>query len=244
MFRYKIIIEYDGSEFAGWQKQQHNISVQGAIETAIFSFTRDNVIVYGAGRTDAGVHALGQVAHFDLHRYYSPHVIQSAINHFIKSKISILHVEEAEPHFHARFDAIKKRYIYQIIHRKSPLALMKNKAWLIKDELDIPLMQQASAILIGTHDFSSFRNARCQGKNPIKTINDIQISKTGDMVQLSFEAKSFLHNQVRIMTGTLKDIGIGKINVNQLQYILEQKNRQYACNTAPPYGLYLERIWY
>ena len=245
MARYKITIEYDGSDFFGWQRQNNGPSVQESIEDAIKQFTHQKITVFGAGRTDAGVHATGQVAHFELTQEYALSTIQSAINHFVKPKISILSVEQVSQEFHARFSAKKKRYIYRIANRSSHLAILHKRAWLIKDSIDLQSISEAADILVGKHDFSSFRAAGCQSQNPVKTIDKIELAqKNEDVIDIVFEGKSFLHNQVRIMASALKNVGIGKWDVIKLKQILQAKDRRCSAETAPPYGLYLARIWY
>ena len=245
MVRYKIIIEYDGSDFFGWQRQRNCISVQGTIEHAIKQFTNQKITVFGAGRTDAGVHALEQVAHFDLDTEYDISKIQSAINHFVKPKIAILSVEKMSAAFHARFSVQKKRYIYRIINKSCHSAILHNKAWLIRQNIDLVSISKATNILVGKHDFSSFRAAGCQSKSPIKTIDKIEIlQKDEAVVDIVFEGKSFLHNQVRIMVGALKNIGTRKWDETKLQQVLTARDRRMSAETAPPYGLYLAKIWY
>ena len=245
MVRYKIVIEYDGSGFFGWQRQHNGVSIQETIEDAIEQFTNQKITVFGAGRTDAGVHALGQVAHFDLEHEYDVSRIQNAINHFVKPKIAILSVEKVSVDFHARFSAKRKRYIYRIVNRSCHLAILCKKAWLVREYVDSSLILQATNILVGKHDFSSFRAARCQSKNPIKTVDKIEVlQKDETVIEIIFEGKSFLHNQVRIMVGALKNVGIGKWDGAKLKQVLDAKDRRLSAETAPSYGLYLARIWY
>ena len=244
MSRYKILIEYNGYHFKGWQRQKNGLSIQGSIESAIKKFSNEDVLVYGAGRTDAGVHANGQVAHFELHKEFETNVIKNAINHFVKPYISVLHIEKVTQAFHARFSAVKKRYIYKIINRDSQLALMHNYAWLVKDKINVYHMKEAAQVLLGKHDFTSFRSASCQSVNPVRTIDNINIEIYDELVELQFEGKSFLHNQVRIMTGALKEIGIGKWDSAKLKSVLLAKDRKLGPVTAPPHGLYLNKIWY
>ncbi|WHQ46572.1 MAG: tRNA pseudouridine(38-40) synthase TruA [Candidatus Midichloria sp.] len=245
MFRYKITVEYDGSKFFGWQRQKNCISIQESIENAIEKFAHKEVTVFGAGRTDTGVHAFEQVAHFDLDHDYQLHKIKSAINHFVKPYIAVLDIETVSMDFHARFSARKKRYIYRIVNRNSHLAIMDNKAWLIKEKMDLDIIKKGAMILIGEHDFTSFRAISCQAKNSTKTIDKIDIiEKEGGVIDFIFEGKSFLHNQVRIMAGALKNIGVKKWDCKKLQEVLNVKDRKVGPETAPPYGLYLTKIWY
>lgn len=244
-FRYKIIVEYDGTGLSGWQKQKHSSSVQECIENAINSFTRENVTVYGAGRTDAGVHALGQVAHFDLTKCLEEKATRNAINHFLKPhKISIVDVKHVENSFHARFDAKQKVYTYKILNREAPSPILKNKAWHVKEYLDIDKIQSAANLLIGKYDFSSFRGTSCQAKSPIRTIDYISVCREQDIISISIAGRSFLYNQVRIITGCLRKVGSGKINNEDIKTILLSKNRSNAAETAPEYGLYLSKIFY
>ncbi|MDJ1257041.1 MAG: tRNA pseudouridine(38-40) synthase TruA [Candidatus Midichloria sp.] len=245
MFRYKITVEYDGSKFCGWQRQKNCISIQESIENAIAKFTHNEVTVFGAGRTDAGVHAFEQVAHFDLEQYYQLHKIKSAINHFVKPDIAVLNIEAVSTDFHARFSAKKKRYIYRLVNRDSHLAIMHTKAWLVKEKMDVDSIRKGALILTGKHDFASFRASSCQAKNSVKTIDKIEIIKReGEVIDFIFEGKSFLHNQVRIMAGALKNIGIKKWDCKRLQEVLNAQDRKIGPETAPPYGLYLAKIWY
>jgi len=243
--RFKITIEYDGTNFYGWQKQVDMKSVQGTIEDAIYSFSNQKTLVYGSGRTDAGVHATGQVAHFDLDTDLEAFQIFCAINHFTKTDlISILEIEEVPESFHARFDATIREYEYLIINRSSPPALYINKAWHCKTPLDIEKMKDATSVLIGKHDFTSFRSVKCQSKNPVKTINDIQINKDGELIKIKISAPSFLQNQVRIIVGTLSEVGNGKITKDDVQTALDARDRTKAPFTAPSCGLYLAKVTY
>ncbi len=243
--RYRVLIEYFGIGFKGWQKQKDQSTIQGEIEIAIFRFSNESVEVYGAGRTDAGVHALGQVAHFDLKQEFESHVVQNAINHHLgKNMISILSCETATEDFHARFSAIGKRYRYDILNRKAPAAILKDRVWHIPRELDIENMKAASEYLIGTHDFTSFRNVHCQSKSPIRTIDKITITKNEEIISIEVAGQSFLHNQIRIIVGTLVRVGLGSIIKERVLQILEARDRQQAAETAPPFGLYLLEVMY
>lgn len=246
MRRFKITIEYDGTNFHGWQRQDGFKSVQGTIEEAIKSFSQQETLVYGSGRTDAGVHAKRQVAHFDLNTSMELFEIQKAINHFTKfDLISILDIEEVSSEFHARFDATMREYQYFIINRKATPALYLNKAWHFKPELNIEKMRNASKVLIGKHDFTSFRSVKCQSKNPVRNIKDIKVEELGfNFIKITVTAPSFLQNQVRIIVGSLSDIGIGKITKDDLQTILDAKDRTKAPFTAPSCGLYLSNVTY
>lgn len=241
--RYKITIEYDGTNFAGWQKQNHENSIQQTIERAIYKFSQQKVTLYGSGRTDAGVHAIAQVAHFDLIKEFDCFKVQNAINHHLKkSTISITQVVVVDESFHARFSAIKRYYKYRIINRKSPLALDKLRAWCVFQQLNVDNMKLAAKALIGTHNFNSFRSTNCQAKNPIKTIDTIEIINTNELIEIYVSARSFLHNQVRIIVGTLKEVGINQhLDISN---ILHAQDRTSAGITAPPHGLYLIQVDY
>lgn len=241
--RYKLLIEYAGTRYYGWQKQKHHPNtIQEKVETAIYQFSRQAVEVFGSGRTDTGVHALGQVAHFDLDlskKTYTTEKIQAAINaHLIDEQIAILKVEEAKPDFHARFDAVQRRYEYHILNRKAPPTYNKDIITHIPYPLLLNPMQEAAKLLIGTHDLSSFRAADCQANSPVKTIDEICISQKGAQITIFVAAKSFLYNQIRNMAGTLIKIGAGKWPVEKMQTILEAKDRCVAGPTAPPNGLF------
>ncbi|MFN7038918.1 MAG: tRNA pseudouridine(38-40) synthase TruA [Alphaproteobacteria bacterium] len=244
MHRYKITIEYDGSNFAGWQKQINACSVQSNIEEAIYSFSKEQVTIYAAGRTDAGVHATGQVAHFELSRKWDTYIIERALNHFVKPHISIIKCEEVDNDFHARFSAKERWYKYIIINRNAHLALMQNRAWHLRDELDIELMQKAANFLLGKHDFTSFRTIMCQAKSPIRTINEIKIERVDEYINIYLKAPSFLHHMVRNIVGTLKFVGNGKWTPEYVEHILKACDRSIAGPTAPACGLYLTNVIY
>jgi len=243
--RYKIQLEYDGTSFVGWQFQKNGLSIQEVLQKAIFSFSEEKVLVTGAGRTDSGVHALGQVAHFDLKKIIEKRKILSAINKHINNKpITVLKINKANKKFHARFDAKKRTYQYIIINRQSPLALQKNKAWHIRKKLDISNMKKGAKLLLGTHDFSTFRSSSCGAKSPIKTMEKISIKKNMDTITLKFISKSFLQQQVRSMVGCIKYLGDGKWNINNFNKSFKSKNRLKCAPPAPACGLYLSKIVY
>jgi tRNA pseudouridine38-40 synthase len=249
--RYKIEIEYDGSYFHGWQRQYHPVTgelktVQGVIESALFKITGKKILVEGAGRTDTGVHAVGQTAHFDLdqNKLTTARLID-ALNFYIReSGASILKITEVSSDFHARFSATFRTYQYHIINRRSPLSLDKSRAWQVIPYLDIGLMQDAAKELLGHQDFSAFRAAECQGKTPFKTLNIFNIEEKDVRIITTIQARSFLHHQVRIMIGTLKLIGEGKWTKDDLIRIRESKQRTLAGPTAPAHGLYLVKVSY
>ncbi len=245
MYRYKITIEYDGSGFCGWQMQEGEPSVQESIATAVYKLCGEETAIYGAGRTDAGVHALGQVAHFDTVKEYPEYTVRDALNFYLqRSGISLLKAERVPDTFHARFSAKERSYIYRILNRRAPSVLAKNRVWHIALPLDINLMSEGAQKLIGKHDFSSFRAAECQAKSPIKTLDEITFSQEDEEIKMYIRARSFLHNQVRIIAGTLVQAGLGKLTPEEVEKILADKDRTKAGPTAPPYGLYLYQIKY
>ena len=245
MQRYKIKIEYEGTPFVGWQFQKNGQSVQEVLQKAIFNFSKEKVVVTGAGRTDSGVHALAQVAHFDLKKKIKNKNILPAINQNIGSKpVTVLKINRTNNKFHARFDAKKRTYQYIIINRQSPLALQKNKAWHIRKKLDLKIMKKGSKMLLGTHDFSTFRASSCGAKSPIKTMEKISIKKNKEKITLKFTSKSFLQQQVRSMVGCIKYLGEGKWNLNTFKNSLKSKNRAKCAPPAPACGLYLAKIKY
>lgn len=246
--RYKITIEYDGTELLGWQKQLDGNSVQGFLEKAIFAFSKQNVEVCGAGRTDAGVHAYAQVAHFDLNHIMMTELrLREAINAHLRkfnAPVSVVYVEAVDDDFHARFSATGRSYIYRITNRRPPLVLDKYRSWWVYVPLNVQKMQEGAKYFIGHHDFSSFRAAQCQANSPIKTLDRFEITQDGENITCLIEARSFLHHQVRNMVGTLKMIGHGALQPQDIVAILEAKNRSKAGVTAPAHGLYLNKIIY
>ena len=245
MQRYKIKIEYEGTSFVGWQFQKNGQSIQEVLQKAIFNFSNEKVIVTGAGRTDSGVHALAQTAHFDLKKKMQKKNILSAINQNIgKKPVTILKVNKANKNFHARYDAKRRTYQYLIINRQSPLALQKNKAWHIRKRLDLLSMKKGAKLLLGTHDFSTFRASSCGAKSPIKTMEKISIKKNKDKITLQFTSKSFLQQQVRSMVGCLKYLGESKWNLKDFVKSFKSKNRLKCAPPAPACGLYLMKIEY
>ena len=245
MQRYKIKIEYEGTPFVGWQFQKNGRSIQEVLQKAIFNFSKERVVVIGAGRTDSGVHALAQVAHFDLKKKIKKSNLLPAINQNIGNKpVTILKINKINKKFHARHDAKKRTYQYLIINRQSPLALQKNKAWHIRKKLDVKAMIKGAKLLLGTHDFSTFRAASCGAKSPIKTIEKILIKKNKDKITLQFTSRSFLQQQVRSMVGCLKYLGEGKWNLNDFKNSFKSVNRSKCAPPAPACGLYLKNINY
>ena len=245
MQRYKIKIEYEGTPFVGWQFQKNGQSVQEVLQRAIFNFSKEKVVVTGAGRTDSGVHALAQVAHFDLKKKIKRKNLLPAINQNIGNKpITVLKINKANKKFHARFDAKKRTYKYTIINRQSPLALQKNKAWHIRKKLDVKAMKKGARLLLGTHDFSTFRASSCGAKSPIKTMEKISIKQNKEKITLKFTSKSFLQQQVRSMVGCIKYLGEGKWSLDTFKNSFKSKNRAKCAPPAPACGLYLAKIKY
>ena len=245
MQRYKIKIEYEGTPFVGWQFQKNGQSVQEVLQKAIFNFSKENVTVTGAGRTDSGVHALAQVAHFDLKKKIQKKNLLPAINQNISNKsVTVLKINKVNKNFHARHDAQKRTYEYLIVNRQSPLTLQKNKAWHIRKKLDIKAMKKGAKLLLGTHDFSTYRAASCGAKSPVKTMEKILIKKNKDKISLQFTSRSFLQQQVRSMVGCIKYLGEGKWNIEAFQKVFKSKKRSKCAPPAPACGLYLKNIFY
>ncbi len=245
MPRYRLTLEYDGGPFAGWQRQDNGPSVQGALEEAIFKLSGESVTVTGAGRTDAGVHAFGQVAHFDLAKEFPPDTIRDALNHHLRpAPIAVLDAAVATEDFHARFSATARHYLYRILCRRSPPALERGRVWHIVRELDAEAMHAAAQTLIGQHDFTTFRAAECQAKSPLKTLDRLDVARAGEEIHINASARSFLHHQVRSMAGTLKLVGEGKWKPREVASALAAKDRARCGPVAPPEGLYLVRADY
>ena len=245
MQRYKIKIEYEGTPFVGWQFQKNGQSVQEVLQKAIFNFSKEKVVVTGAGRTDSGVHALAQVAHFDLKKKIRSKNILPAINQNIGNKpVTVLKINRTNNKFHARFDAKKRTYQYIIINRQSPLALQKNKAWHIRKKLDLKIMKKGGKMLLGTHDFSTFRASNCYSKSPIRTIKKINIKRINKKIVIQFKSKSFLRNQVRSMVGCLKYLGEKKWSLKKFTEVFKSKKRTLCAPPAPSHGLFLEKVIY
>jgi len=245
MSRYKLIIEYDGAPFWGWQWQDNGPSVQGCLKHAATKLNGSVVEVIGAGRTDSGVHALGQVAHLDLDKNLPTGTVRDAINqHLRPHPIAVLSCEEVGPDFHARFSATKRHYIYRIINRRPPLTLDKGKIWRVGTKLDVDAMHAAGQCLVGEHDFTTFRDVRCQSKSPIKTLDKITVRQVADEIELTCSARSFLHRQVRSITGSLAEIGRGNWTERDLIAALKARDRAACAVVAPADGLYLERVDY
>lgn len=245
MPRYRLLIEYDGRPYNGFQAQASQPSVQGALEAAVKAFCGQAVRVAAAGRTDTGVHATGQVVHVDLERDWPAQTVMNAMNaHLTRESVSVLDASIAPEGWHARFSANERRYLYRILNRRAPPALDKGKVWHMKKDLDADAMHAAAQALVGLHDFTTFRDMACQAKSPVKTLDVARISRVGDEVHLVFEARSFLHRQVRSMTGTLVEVGVGRWTADDLKAALEAKDRTACGPVAPSDGLYLTGVGY
>ncbi len=249
MPRYALLIEYDGRPFSGWQRQPDRPSVQGALERAVARIDAGAPAVTGAGRTDAGVHAAGQVAHLDLARDWEPFRLAGALNaHLRPDPVAVLAAAPAAPGFHARFSAIRRDYRYAIVARRAPLALARGRAWRVGRDLDVAAMRVGAAHLIGRHDFTTFRSVMCQAKSPVKTLDLIEIaeeaSPAGQVVTFRLRARSFLHNQVRSIVGTLERVGVGSWAPDQVAAALAARDRAACGPVAPPSGLCLDAVAY
>ena len=245
MPRYKLTIEYDGAGFAGWQRQMNGLSVQEALETAITRFCGERAPVHGAGRTDAGVHALGQTGHLDLVKAAPPEVLRSAVNHHLRpAAITVLAAEPAPADFDARLSATCRIYLYRILNRRAPPALERGRVWHVAPPLDVAAMREGARHLIGHHDFSTFRDSLCQAKSPLKTLDALELRRAGDEIHIEARARSFLHRQVRNMAGTLKLVGLGRWHSDDVARALAARDRRAGGPTAPPEGLYLVEVRY
>jgi tRNA pseudouridine38-40 synthase len=243
--RYKLTIEYNGAGFAGWQRQVNGLSVQEALETAITRFCGERVPVRGAGRTDAGVHALGQAAHLDLTRAVPAEVLRSAVNHHLRpAAISVLDAAPAPEDFDARLSASSRVYLYRILNRRAPPALERGRVWQVAPPLDVAAMREGARHLIGHHDFSTFRDSLCQAKSPLKTLDALDLRRVGDEIHIEARARSFLHRQVRNMAGTLKLVGLGRWHPDDVARAVAARDRRAGGPTAPPEGLYLVEVRY
>jgi tRNA pseudouridine38-40 synthase len=245
MPRYKLTIEYDGTHFNGWQSQADRRAVQDALSAAIEGFCGEKVTVFGAGRTDSGVHALGQVAHIDLEKEAPPDKLRDAVNYHLKPHaVAVLAAEKVGADFDARFSARRRHYSYRIINRRAPLTVDKDRAWLVHAPLDAGAMHEAGQVLIGKHDFTTFRSAHCQAKSPVKTMDEVSVSRYGEEIEIVCRARSFLHNQVRSIVGSLKQVGEGRWSAADMRRALEAADRAACGPVAPPQGLYLFQVDY
>jgi tRNA pseudouridine38-40 synthase len=245
MPRYRLTIEYNGGPFVGWQRQDNGASVQGALEDAIEKLSAARVTVTGAGRTDAGVHAWGQVAHFDLEKTFEPGKIRDALNHYLRpAPVVVLEAALMGEDFHARFSATARHYLYRILNRRGPPALEQGRVWHVSPKLDAEAMHHAAQSLVGQHDFTTFRAAECQAQSPVKTLDCLDVSQRADEIHIEASARSFLHHQIRSFAGSLKLVGEGKWQSRDLAAALAAKDRAQCGPVAPPDGLYLVRVDY
>jgi tRNA pseudouridine38-40 synthase len=243
--RYRLTLEYHGGPFVGWQRQENGPSVQGVVEAALRALEPEAPAIAGAGRTDAGVHATGQVAHCDLARDWAPFRLAEALNWHLKpAPVAVLAAERVADDFHARFSATGRRYLYRILCRRAPLTLEKGLAWRVGHELDAAAMQAAADLLVGRHDFTTFRSAQCQAASPVKTLDGFRIERAGQEIRFHLAARSFLHNQVRSLVGTLERVGAGKWPVARVAEALAARDRAACGPVAPPQGLYLTGVSY
>ena len=239
MTRWRLTVEYDGAPFFGWQRQSNGPSVQGAIEAAIAQMTGEAVTVHGAGRTDAGVHALAMEAHADIEKSMTEHRLREGLNALLRpAPVSALAVTKVADDWHARFSCSGRRYLYRILNRRAPPAIERGKVWSIAAPLDISAMTEAAEVLVGTHDFTTFRSVHCQSASPIKTLDVLTVERVGEEVRIHAEARSFLHHQVRSMVGCLAMVGRGQWSVSDMREALEAKDRTALGLNAPPEGLY------
>jgi tRNA pseudouridine38-40 synthase len=245
MPRYRLVIEYHGQPFVGWQIQANGPSVQGVLMAAVAAFSGEQVTVHGAGRTDAGVHALGQVAHFDLVRQWRSDRVRDALNaHLRPHPIAVLDVEAVAESFDARFSAIRRHYLYRIVNRRADLALERGRAWRVPARLDAAAMQEAAQRLVGRHDFTTFRSAECQARSAQKTLDRLAVDRRGEEIHVTASARSFLHHQVRSMVGSLVCVGTRKWRVDDMAAALAARSRSACGAVAPPEGLYLVKVDY
>lgn len=245
MPRYLLTIEYDGGPFVGWQRQDNGLSVQEVMERAADALEEGRHEVYGAGRTDSGVHALAMTAHVDFAKDWPADVVRDALNHHLRPHpVSVLSAQIVKDDTHARFSAVKRGYVYRIIDRRAPLALDAGKAWQVRVPLDVDAMNIAAQSLVGTHDFTTFRDAQCQADSPVKSIGQISVERRGELIELKVEAISFLHRQIRSITGSLVEVGRGRWSVEDFRDALEAADRTRCGPVAPPDGLYLAFVDY
>jgi tRNA pseudouridine38-40 synthase len=245
MPRFKLTLEYDGAPFVGWQRQENGLSVQEALEGAIFAMTGERSTAHGAGRTDAGVHALGQVAHVELERDWDPFRLSEGLNALLQPHpVAILGAERAGSDFDARRSASARHYLYRIVNRRAPLTLERGRAWRVKPRLDVEAMHEAARVLIGKHDFSTFRDSQCQANSPIRTLDRLEVRRVGDDVLFEASARSFLHRQVRSMVGSLVEVGAKRWTADEFKAAFKAADRARCGQVAPACGLYLARVDY
>lgn len=258
MQRYRLILEYEGSGYAGWQRQDDRLTVQGELEKAVRRFCGADVTVHGAGRTDAGVHATAQAAHVDLPTAHEAFRVMQGLNYYLfnhidaegrpqpndGNRIAVIRAQKVSETFHARFSATRRHYLYRIINRRPRLSLEAGRAWHVAEALDAEKMHRAAQILVGHHDFSSFRDTMCQSKSPEKTLEKLEVKRHGEEIRVTARARSFLHHQVRIMVGTLALAGKGRWSPEDVKAALDARDRKAGGPTAPPDGLYLTGVEY
>ena len=247
MPRFRMTVEYDGTSYVGWQMQENGHSVQAALQNGIRSLTGETVSVRGAGRTDSGVHAMGQVIHADLSRNWQPYTLRNALNAHLGmagEKVAVLDVRAVGDDFDARFSALNRHYLYRIITRPAPLALEAKRAWWVPKDLDHDAMHAAAQMLVGHHDFTTFRSAHCQAKSPMRTLDRLDVTREGSLIEIRASAQSFLHNQIRSFAGTLKLAGEGKMTPHDVRGALEARDRKACGPVAPPEGLYFMQVDY
>lgn len=245
MPRFALRLEYDGTPFSGWQRQSVDVSVQAALEDAVFKFSGEHVTIRGAGRTDSGVHALGQVAHFDLVKAFEPHRVREAINfHLRPHPVAVLACAEVSDDFDARFSALQRSYLFRLLTRRAPPVLDQNRVWWLPGSLDADAMGKAARVFIGHHDFTTFRATQCQSPTPMKTLERFDVTRIGDEIHCTVASRSFLHNQVRSMVGSLKHVGEGKWTRDDLADALAARDRKACGVVAPATGLYLVEVIY
>jgi tRNA pseudouridine38-40 synthase len=245
MPRFKLTLEYDGGPFVGWQRQENGVSVQETLEKAIAAMTGERATAYGAGRTDAGVHATGQAAHVDLARDWAPFRLAGGLNaHLLPNPVAVLRAERVADDFDARRSALFRSYLYRVVNRRAPLALDRGRAWAVRRRLDLEAMREAAQALVGRHDFTTFRDTQCQAKSPVRTLDRLDIVREGDAILFEVGARSFLHRQVRSMVGSLVDVGAGRWSAADLKAALDAADRARCGQVAPAHGLYLARVDY
>ena len=247
MPRYRLDIEYDGTPYAGWQRQAGQHSVQAALEQAILAFSGQTISLRGAGRTDSGVHATGQVAHLDLDRDWPDDTVRDAINAHLRlaaETVAVTAAAKVADDFDARFSATRRHYLFRILNRRAQPALEKNRAWWVPTKLDAEAMHEAAQQLVGRHDFTTFRSSQCQASSPLRTLDRLDVTRSRDLIEVRTSARSFLHNQVRSLVGTLKRVGEGGWTAADVKAALEAKDRAACAGIAPPEGLYLTKVDY
>jgi tRNA pseudouridine38-40 synthase len=243
--RWRLTVEYDGGPFMGWQRQTDDPSVQGQLEAAIFRMTAEQIVVHGAGRTDSGVHALAMSAHVDIARPFTPHRLRDGINALVRpAPIAVLEAQPVADDWHARFSCVGRRYEYRILNRRSPPAVERGRVWHVPQRLDLTAMAEGAAMLVGTHDFTTFRSAHCQSNSPVKSLDRLDITRDGEQVRIEAAARSFLHHQVRSMVGCLVMVGRGQWTPADIDSALEARDRAALGLNAPPEGLYFAEALY